>query len=115
MATGGAIIPREAGLMNDFWRSVLISVISGGVAGILGGTLVPALLQHRHWRLERKEREAAKKTMIFEDGVRWKKLPDDSQEGPFCPRCFDRDGKEIRLHEHFGSRWYCLTCNQGYD
>jgi hypothetical protein len=107
---------KEDAEMADFWKTVLISVVAGGLAGILGGTLVPAVLQHRRWRREREDEEAAKKAMIFENGFYWKKLPDGNREGPFCPRCLDADGKQIRLHERYGySKWSCLTCNQGYD
>lgn len=35
------------------------------------------------------------------------------KQGPFCQRCFDKDGLLIRLNEQ-GSKWRCLTCGVEY-
>ena len=36
------------------------------------------------------------------------------RQGPFCRRCFDKDGLLIRLND-MGEEWKCLTCGSVYD
>ncbi|THB66244.1 MAG: hypothetical protein D6E12_10995 [Desulfovibrio sp.] len=36
------------------------------------------------------------------------------RQGPFCRRCFDKDGLLIRLNED-EAKWKCLTCGSQYD
>jgi hypothetical protein len=35
------------------------------------------------------------------------------KQGPFCQRCFDKDGLLIRLSEH-DDMWKCLTCGADF-
>ncbi|EOX4815521.1 hypothetical protein [Vibrio parahaemolyticus] len=58
-----------------------------------------------------------KQELVFRNGVYY--LPNgDHEDGPFCSKCHDADGKQIRLHEfnHYlaGEQWVCKNCNSDY-
>jgi formamidopyrimidine-DNA glycosylase len=50
--------------------------------------------------------------MHFARNVYWR-----GNEGPFCPRCFDNDGKLIRLTTSSVSRGFhhCPNCQSGFE
>ena len=65
----------------------------------------------------------------FESGVYWR-IDGQTKEGPFCQRCYDADGKLLRLHpqtaDGYDSRsnrvlpnaeryFKCFQCNAIYD
>lgn len=52
--------------------------------------------------------------MKYLQNVYWRSSPDGSRgEGPFCPKCFDGDGKIARLAERADdSCWRCHVCRQ---
>ena len=56
-------------------------------------------------------------SLSFENGVYWFEK-NSKKEGPFCPTCYDNNGKEIRLHSIEGStfgNWGCKVCNCSYE
>jgi len=42
----------------------------------------------------------------------------DNDPDPFCPTCFDRDQKQIRLHWYYSNpmrtEWICRVCNNSF-
>lgn len=63
---------------------------------------------------------AAVEELSFDGRVYWRDL-DGGQEGPFCQRCFDVDGRSIRLqsgHSTANGRtmrwWQCKACDKHY-
>ena len=36
------------------------------------------------------------------------------KEGPFCQKCYDSDGKIIRLQKIEEGNWHCKLCNNNY-
>jgi hypothetical protein len=50
---------------------------------------------------------ALREVMTFRDGVYWK---DGDDEHPFCPRCFDVEGKAIHMHPDTPHWWDCKAC-----
>ena len=32
------------------------------------------------------------------------------KEGPYCQKCYDSEGKQLRLQDHKNGHWYCLSC-----
>lgn len=58
---------------------------------------------------------AKKEELEFDGAIYWKKDSDGRRIGPYCQKCFDADGKLIRLQD-YQDRWYCLHCktSQGY-
>jgi hypothetical protein len=43
-------------------------------------------------------RAEIEKTLIYDESVYWMQQPDGTRQGPFCPTCWDADGKLIRLN-----------------
>lgn len=102
--------------MRDFWSNIpWAALAAGAVGGLLSGTLVPAVLQHVRWLRERRDQKSAGENLSFREGVYWQRARG-TMVGPFCPRCFDSDGKLIRLHQGYMPtyRWYCLACRTGF-
>lgn len=44
----------------------------------------------------------------FDGAVYWR-IEDGNRIGPYCQRCFDAEGKLIRLQD-YRDTWYCLQC-----
>jgi len=63
---------------------------------------------------ELEEKLYIKENIDFRNGVYWLKEGDE-ENGPFCQKCYDSDGKLIRLQDqgHSG-QWYCKTCGEDY-
>ena len=38
----------------------------------------------------------------------------DSEEGPFCPQCYDNNQKVIRLQTFEEGHWHCMTCDKDF-
>jgi transposase-like protein len=37
-----------------------------------------------------------------------------SEDGPYCPQCYDSNKKLIRLQTHDRDHWQCLTCDKNF-
>lgn len=68
-------------------------------------------LQERIKELE--EQLGIKGKMTFDGSVYWLR-GDDTTDGPYCQRCFDRDGIPIRLQD-YGNSWYCKDCKNPFE
>lgn len=62
---------------------------------------------------ELEERLDVKAKLKWEQPYYWI-MDGDSQDGPFCQRCYDKDGKLIRLQGHGGGYWDCKACQNNY-
>ena len=55
-----------------------------------------------------------KSKMIFQGRLYYRVLDDDMKEGPFCPTCYDKDEKTVRLQPNSSDRhnddWRCNVC-----
>ncbi len=51
--------------------------------------------------------------MVFRNNVYW---IGNSEEGPFCPKCYGGDRKEVRLTEYVDDRfWRCSVCDTAVE
>ncbi len=69
-------------------------------------------LQERFQELLDENRDLKKKLeapteLLFQDNMYWRAKGKEEQEGPFCTKCFDGDGKTVRMH---GGESRGLTC-----
>lgn len=58
-----------------------------------------------------------KSEMKFNGSVYYKLSEDDSEEGPWCPTCFDARNTEIRLQKDTSAssrNWRCIECTHLY-
>ena len=78
----------------------------------------------RNARLEAENRAlteqlALQQDMAFEENVCWRKLPDGSRDGPFCPRCLDGKGKAAHMGAQRGpyitDYYACTVCDYRAD
>ncbi len=57
----------------------------------------------------------SKSKMLFEGRLYYRILDEGRKEGPFCPICFDKDDKAIRLQPNSEDRhiddWRCHACS----
>ncbi len=74
-----------------------------------------AQLQQRIRELEASAPSASAPELIYDKGVYWT-LERGVRQGPYCPACQDRTGKQVRLHyQHTGTPgiyWVCKACQQ---
>ena len=67
--------------------------------------------------LKLKDELKLQKEIKYEPPLYWHDTAE-GREGPYCQKCYDNDGKLIRLqvqdHEHDGS-WGCKVCNSYYS
>lgn len=60
-----------------------------------------------------------KSEMLFEGRLYYRILDGGNKDGPFCPTCFDKDDKGIRLQPNSEDRsyddWRCHACGTYYD
>jgi hypothetical protein len=49
----------------------------------------------------------------FDGAVYWR-IEEGKRIGPFCQRCFDADGKLIRLQD-YDDAWFCLHCKLSHS
>jgi hypothetical protein len=54
-----------------------------------------------------------RKSVKFEKPFYWHVKDDGSQDGPFCPGCYDQHGKLIRMHEGRNGYMQCTSCKFG--
>ena len=59
-----------------------------------------------------KEELRLKGKLVFEKGVYYL-VADDTREGPYCQRCYDKETKLVRLQDD-GDHWFCYGCSHGY-
>jgi hypothetical protein len=77
-------------------------------------------LELQEENLELKEKiKSLEESIKFKKKVEWQKphyfvVTEDSQEGPFCQRCYDGNEKLIRLQGGNNDFWSCLECNSKY-
>ncbi|MFC1543322.1 hypothetical protein ACFL4K_02140 [Candidatus Neomarinimicrobiota bacterium] len=72
-------------------------------------------LQEENTELKEKVRrleEGLKGRLLFKKGVYYIK-EDDTRDGPFCQRCYDKETKLVRLQDD-GDHWFCYGCSHGY-
>ncbi|MFB0516855.1 MAG: hypothetical protein ACETWG_09680 [Candidatus Neomarinimicrobiota bacterium] len=50
--------------------------------------------------------------LVFEKGVYYL-VEEDTKEGPYCQRCYDKDTILVRLQDD-GDHWFCYGCSHGY-
>jgi predicted nucleotide-binding protein len=54
----------------------------------------------------------------FEGGLYWEIGPEGKAGSPFCPVCYERDGKLLHLQDGDscggGHKWFCLGCENGF-
>ena len=67
------------------------------------------LLKERNGELEHAMRK--KEQLTFKSGVYWLEAGD----GPYCQRCYDANGKLIRLQSWGDDQWACFECKRYYD
>ena len=62
---------------------------------------------------------AQSQNLIFAEELYWRTKEGADREGPFCPICFDKDKKVIRLHDGrkraVQTRWICMVCESDWD
>ncbi len=54
-----------------------------------------------------------KESLVFLNNVYWLE-DEETKDGPYCQRCYDADGKLVRL-QPWGDTWACFECKQHYD
>ena len=62
--------------------------------------------------VELEKRLCSKSEMKFDGAVYYRENENNERDGPWCPRCFDADGKEVRLQAGYSSSWICANCNK---
>ena len=56
----------------------------------------------------------AHNALEFDGDVYWS-VDGESRDGPFCQRCYDVDGKLVRLHSlKYNYKWQCKACKTGF-
>jgi len=71
---------------------------------------------------ELEEQASGRDEILFDGDVYWRKRSDGNgdgnKEGPFCQKCYDTQGKLVRLQDAkrlVASRdWLCVVCKTGY-
>ncbi len=74
-------------------------------------------LQEENIELKEKVRRLEEELKIkgrlsFEKGVYFL-VEDDTKDGPYCQRCYDKETKLVRLQDD-GDHWFCYGCSHGY-
>ena len=68
-------------------------------------------LREENIALKEKLIEKQKHNMEFIDNYYWNTKENGEKEGPFCPACWDGDGKAVRLQGNDYSHYFCPVCN----
>ena len=77
-------------------------------------------LELQEENVELKEKiKSLEASIEFKQKIEWQKphyfiVTDNTQEGPFCQRCYDVNEKLIRLQGRNNDFWSCLECNSTY-
>ena len=53
---------------------------------------------------------AADSELVFKDDVYWRMDGESVVDGPFCPRCKDADGKQVRMTDRKNGFTICVDC-----
>lgn len=75
------------------------------------------LLALRDENTELKRVAAEREQLIFDGAVYWLDDGEGGQEGPFCQKCHDADGKTVRLQKcqpDYSYKWTCTVCRMHY-
>ena len=75
-------------------------------------------LQEENIKLREKIKELKselnkKKEVSWEPPFYWV-VGDESKDGPFCQKCYDSEGKLIRLQNIEKGNWHCKACNNNF-
>lgn len=64
-----------------------------------------------------KQQLSARDAMFYENNAYWSKPNDDKSDGPFCSRCWDVDGKTVRLKPGINNPAFssCPGCNTQFQ
>jgi hypothetical protein len=62
---------------------------------------------------ELEARLSEKEGLLWEPPFYWMKKGD-SKDGPFCQKCYDSEGKLIRLQNVEKGAWSCKACNNNF-
>ncbi len=83
--------------------------------------LQEAHLATREENVRLREEIAALRVFLADKGkIDWEppfyfKRDGDTKQGPYCQKCYDADGKLVRLQTGYAYSGYCLVCKLGYD
>lgn len=70
-------------------------------------------LREENLALKEQLQEKQKYNMQFKNNTYWNIKEDGKKEGPYCPTCWDADGKAVRLLKSSGYDGpICLVCRQ---
>ncbi len=70
-------------------------------------------LKERVRQLEEKSRVQA--SLVYRNNLYWKRDETGKEEGPYCPRCWEADGKLVHLRVNGDEGAFCLNCKSGFD
>ncbi len=65
--------------------------------------------------IEFREEATVKQEMLFQGDVYWRKQAEGGLDGPFCPSCFDGNGKVARMQGGNTEYWYCPVCKHSVN
>lgn len=66
---------------------------------------------------------AQQDTVVFRNGIYWRMSEDKNEEGPYCPVCYENEGKLLHLHWFHSESlpgnsvpgyWMCKHCQNVY-
>lgn len=65
------------------------------------------------------ELREAKEQLVIKENLKWETpyywlIKDAKKDGPYCQRCYDKDGKLIRLQDYGDGSWTCKVCDSFY-
>jgi ribosomal protein L37AE/L43A len=60
------------------------------------------------------ELELTKKKDVQWDAPFYWAFSGETKDGPFCQKCYDSDGKLIRLQKIEEGNWHCKSCNNNF-
>lgn len=66
-------------------------------------------LRQKVRELERRDEIAEQ--LVWDDGIYWRSVDGEDEQGPFCQLCWDDRSKLIRLQDIGGRRFTCNACN----
>jgi hypothetical protein len=73
------------------------------------------VMRLREENLKLREAGSLRASMIFRDNVWWQRTPGGEEVGPFCPTCWGRGEKAVRLSDHGNRWWSCTVCDKTVD
>ena len=77
-----------------------------------GAKLAEENARLREELIEIREKLKIRDVMEFRHDVYWRRLPGGADEGPYCPKCRDGEGKLARMGDRPHDKyWRCRTCD----